>query len=86
MIPTFICLFVTQTGCAKTAERIDVLFGVETSGDPISIVGPLDGVPYPTARREVRCGLRQITLATCPCSCNSVFFIFYQLPKVLILT
>jgi len=35
-------------GCAKTAERIDVLFGVEAHEDPRSIV--LDGGPHPPRR------------------------------------
>jgi len=32
-------------GCAKMAEWIDILFGVETPGDPRNIV--LDGGPHP---------------------------------------
>jgi len=29
-----VCLSVTRLSCAKVAERIEVLFGVETLGDP----------------------------------------------------
>jgi len=36
-----VCQFITRLRCAKTAERIDVLFGVETPGDRKSI--KLDG-------------------------------------------
>jgi len=32
-IAASVSFFVTRTGCAKKAERIDVLFGVETPGD-----------------------------------------------------
>jgi len=32
-----VCQSVTRAGCAKTAERIDVLFGVKTHGDPKNI-------------------------------------------------
>jgi len=32
MIPASVSLSVMRAGCAKTAERIDVLFGVETPG------------------------------------------------------
>jgi len=45
MIPASVSLPVMQAGCAKTAEQIDVLFEVETPGDPIHII--LDGGPYP---------------------------------------
>jgi len=64
IIPQSVSLSVMQAGCAKTAERIDVLFGAETTGDPRNIV--LDGGSHPPRRWEgVRCGLCQITLATC---------------------
>jgi len=43
-----VCQSVTRAGCVKTAERIDVLFGVETPGDRRNIV--LDGVSIPMAR------------------------------------
>jgi len=36
---------VTLAGCAKTAERIDVLFGMETPGNPRNTI--LDGVSIP---------------------------------------
>jgi len=29
-----VCQSAKRAGCAKTAKRIEVLFGVETSGDP----------------------------------------------------
>jgi len=52
----------TRLGCAKTAEQIEVLFGVET------VV--LYGIPdLPTVREEVRRGLRQITLFSCWLCC-----------------
>jgi len=45
---------------------IDVLFGVETPGDPRNIV--LDVDPHLHGKVEgVWCGLCQITLATCAC-------------------
>jgi len=31
---SYVCQSVTRAGCAKTAERIDVLFGMETPEDP----------------------------------------------------
>jgi len=40
-----VCQSVTRAKCAKTAERIDVLFGVETPLDPRS-------TPSHTARRK----------------------------------
>jgi len=46
-----ICLFATWLCCGKMAERINVLFEVETLGDSRHIV--LDGGPHPPA---VRCG------------------------------
>jgi len=52
---------VSYVGCAKTAERIDVLFGMETPGNPGNIV--LDGVPIPYDE-GVQCGFCKITLAT----------------------
>jgi len=44
---------VTRLRCAKTAERIEVLFGMETLGRPRNT--QLDGVPIPLqrGRREV---------------------------------
>jgi len=46
-----VCLSDTRASCAKTAERINVLFGVE--------------VPIPHGEGEgIRCGLCQITLVT----------------------
>jgi len=51
-----VCLSVTRMRCAKTAERIDMLLGVETSGDPNRSV--LDGcadVPTDTERRRQHC-------------------------------
>jgi len=44
-----VCLSVTRLHCAKTAERIEVLFGIETYGDPGHIV--LDGGADPPRRR-----------------------------------
>jgi len=51
----------------KTAARIEVLFGVETLGDPRNIV--LDGGLQPRGEGEaVRYGLCQITLSSvCLC-------------------
>jgi len=54
---------VMRAGCAKSAEWIDVLFGVETPGHPRNIL--LDGVPIPHGEGGVRCGRCQGTLATC---------------------
>jgi len=34
MIPASVSVSVTRENCAKTAERIDVLFGGETPGNP----------------------------------------------------
>jgi len=39
-----------QAGCAKTAERIDVLFELETPVDTKNTVHVLDGGPIPTSR------------------------------------
>jgi len=50
-------LYVTRVHCARTAERIKILFGVKTFGDPRNIILDCD--------KKIRCGLRQITLATC---------------------
>jgi len=43
-------LSVTQVGCAKTTERIDVLFEVETPGGPRNTV--LDGGRHTSGCRE----------------------------------
>jgi len=48
-----VCQSVMQAAVQKTAKRIDVLFGVETPGDP------------PRRGEGVRCGFHRITLATC---------------------
>jgi len=49
-------LSVMQLGCAKMAEQINILFGVETSGDAGNLV--LDGGPHPPRRGEgVQCSL-----------------------------
>jgi len=55
----------TRLHCVKTAERINILFGVNTLGGLRNIV--LDrGTDPPTAReRVIRCTLCQITLASC---------------------
>jgi len=44
------CLSVTRLCCAQTAERIEVLFGTETPGDPRYSV--LDGGSDPPSVRE----------------------------------
>jgi len=54
----------------KTAERIEVLFGLETLGDQRHIV--LDGSRDPHTLRRIRCGLCQITLASCLPACVRV--------------
>jgi len=58
--------------CAKTAERIDILFGVETP----RVLGPEEHYircesqsPHGEGR-GIRRGLRQITLSTC-CFCDA---------------
>jgi len=43
-----VCLSVTRLRCAKTAKKMEVLFGVETLGDPRHIV--LDVVPITLQR------------------------------------
>jgi len=60
-----VCDAVMRLRCANMAERIDVLFGMETPGDARNIV--LDGVFQLLWRGKagIRCGLHQITLATC---------------------
>jgi len=64
IIPASASLSVNQAGCAKAAKRIEVLFGVETSGDPRNIV--LDGgSPSHTARGKFRWSLCHITLTAC---------------------
>jgi len=59
-----VCLSVTRLCLAKTAVRIEVLFGVETGGDARPIV--LDGGPDPptVGGAFIQCGLFLITLAT----------------------
>jgi len=52
MMPASVSLSVTPAGCAKTAERIDVLFGLETLGNPRHIA--LDGGHHPTPRTDSR--------------------------------
>jgi len=52
-----LCLFVTRAECTKTAERIDVLFGVETPRYPRNIVS--DESSSPTAMREGTCHLKR---------------------------
>jgi len=79
MILASVSLYDTRVGCAKTAERIDVLFGMETSGNRRNIDEKGERCPHPHSKWEgVRCGLRQITLTTCQeshiglllCHCN----------------
>jgi len=52
---------VMQASCAKTAELINVLFGVEIPGEKRNIA--VDGGPHPlTVKREAdQCNFRQIT-------------------------
>jgi len=46
-----VCLSTTRLRCAKTAEQIEVLFGIEARGDQENII--LDGAPeYPTAKER----------------------------------
>jgi len=54
----------TRLDCAKTAEQIKSLFGVNTVGGPRNIV--LDGGPDPPTTRGKRswCSFHQINLAT----------------------
>jgi len=65
MTSASVSLSVAWEGHAKTAERIAVLFGVEIPENPRNIV--LDRGPHPLQdeREGVRCGLCQITLASC---------------------
>jgi len=48
------CQFVTYLHPAKKAKRIEVLFGVETLGDPrhITLNGPLDLPPGPNPQQR----------------------------------
>jgi len=56
-----------QLYCAKTAEQIKILFGINTLGGPRNIV--LDGRPKPqNDGRGIRCSFRQITLVSCSIS------------------
>jgi len=41
--PASVSLSVTRAGCAKTAKRIDVLFGADIHVDPRNTVPVLDG-------------------------------------------
>jgi len=60
---TVVCQSSTRAACEKTAERINVLFGVETPKDPRNVV--LDGASwYSHGEGEaVRCGFCPVTLA-----------------------
>jgi len=55
-----VCMSVTRLRPTKEASRIGVLHRVETHGDPRNVVldKSVDFLP------QIRCGLRQITLAT----------------------
>jgi len=55
----------SRAGCAKSAERIDVLFWMETPGNPRNIVymGVPDSITHGKGK-GVRCGLCEITFAT----------------------
>jgi len=59
VIPTSVSMYVTRLRCSNMAQRIEVLLGIETLGDPRNIV--LDGS---SDSARTRCGLRQIIL--CP--------------------
>jgi len=53
--------------CAKMAEQIKMLFGVNTRGGLRNMVldgGPNSEFPY-SEERGIRCSLRQITLSSC---------------------
>jgi len=65
MIPVSVCQSVIQAGRVQTAKRIDVHFGVETPGTPETVLDK-GSVPHGEGEK-VRCGLSQITLATCSC-------------------
>jgi len=64
----------TRLHCAKTAERINTLFGVNSFEGQWNIV--LNGSPDPLTAREkgIRCSLRQITLTSC-CRCYRTYCI-----------
>jgi len=57
-----VCLSVMRLCFAKTVERIEVLFGVQTPGAQGTRRG-----------KGIRCGLRQITLATVRFATESAF-------------
>jgi len=61
-IPASVCPSVLRVSCANTAERIDVLFGVETSGDSRNV--DKWGSPSPRRGEGVRCGLCQLSLVS----------------------
>jgi len=72
MIPTSVSLSVIRTGCVTMAERIDVLLGMESLGDP------RNGSPDSP---RIRCGLRQITLVSCSTLFSPVNYgIYSRLP------
>jgi len=79
-----VSLSVMWVGYVWMAEGINILFGVETPGDPRNIV--LDGVPIPLFRRGVvGCDLCQITLTTCLgnyCLVHACMFSNYFNPAV----
>jgi len=54
----YVCLSVTRLRPAQTAERIDVLFRVDTPGGPRNTV--LDGVPIPLRQEEGKWGILPI--------------------------
>jgi len=78
-----VCLSVTRLRCAKTVERIEMLFGVE-SGD--SDTGLIVRMRVPITLRwwgSMRplpsyFGLffRSICACTCTCICNTIFFLW----------
>jgi len=48
-----VCLSVTEMGCAKMADQTDILFGVNTPGDPRNTVLDVGlGVPIHYTKRE----------------------------------
>jgi len=74
LVAWYVSLSVTRLRCAKTAKRIEVLFVAKTRRNPRHFVKKLLSVSYYS--EGVRCGLGQITLATCTMTMANSYKIF----------
>jgi len=86
----YVTLSVTRLRCAKTAERIEVRFGVETFRGPRNIL--LDGGPDPSGEGEEEWGkilpivkCRKITRDTVLCTCTHTRVVLEYKFSVLVL-